>query len=222
MKITQIHQIELSSECNLRCKYCVHPTMSRPKQNISLTIYKAALEWVRFFRDRGTQGELNLAGIGESTLHPHFGELLNHARDAVGFNGRLFLTTNGVALNAEHVAAIKSNRVRVSVSLHRPEKAKAAVDMLRKIDALESVSIDPAVAGVDWAGQVSWTVQAPKSRCLWLAQGWAFVDALGGVRTCCFDGSIATESDGHLGSVFDDLQIVELTPYSLCKTCHQY
>jgi len=27
----QIHQIEITSRCNLRCKYCVHPHMERAK-----------------------------------------------------------------------------------------------------------------------------------------------------------------------------------------------
>jgi hypothetical protein len=217
VKITRVHQIELSSRCNLRCRYCVHPTMSRAKQDMDGEIWARALYWVKQFCDAGTQGvELNLCGIGESTLHPKFGEWALQARAVIGKDRRLILATNGVGVNEAHAEAMRLARVHVWVSLHRPEKAGPTVNLLRKYGVLAGVSADPSVAAVNWAGQVDWEVTAPRSPCPWLRQGWAFIAANGDVLRCCFDGN----GTGKVGTVWGDLMQVETGAYSLCEKCH--
>jgi len=69
MKIQAIHQIEITSRCNLRCKYCVHPKMVREKGDMDRETYIKSLEWSAHFHKLNNQEELNLAGIGESTMH---------------------------------------------------------------------------------------------------------------------------------------------------------
>lgn len=217
-KVRSLHQIEMTSECNLRCKYCVHPKMPRPKRHMADGIWRSALNWVERFVETGTQGpELNLAGIGESTMHPRFVEHVYEAREALGDERHLILATNGLLMTDELAQAIRKARPRVWVSLHRPEKGGLAVEALRRAGILAGVSTDPALASIDWAGQVDWHVSAnPMTRiCPWVARAQVMVMADGRVTTCCLDGSGA----GVLGTVHDDLAQMETAPYSLCETC---
>lgn len=218
MNIQSIHQIEITSRCNLRCKYCVHPTMDRPKQDMDDDTWKQSLDLVKYFIAKGTQGhELNLCGIGESTLHPKFGEWAIEAREVVGPKRDLILATNGVGVTEDHALAMRWARMRVWVSLHRPEKAGPTLNMLKRYEVLAGVSADPSVAAVDWAGQVSWEVTAPRTPCPWLRDGRAMIASDGSMLTCCFDGS---GEEGRLGSVWEDVAAMKSQAYSLCEKCH--
>jgi len=220
--VTCVHQIELTSRCNLRCPYCVHPKMPRAKADMEWETFTKAIGWAAEFQRRGTQGELNLAGIGESTMHPRFLDMLTYARATLGRRQELTLTTNGLLVD-EAMAwsmAIASGDapLRVFVSLHRPERAKRAVDALRKHGLLVGVSTDPATAAVDWAGQVDWQVTAQRGRpCPWVRGGWVMVMSDGRLTRCCFDGS----GIGVLGHVNDDVPALQTSAYRLCRTCDQ-
>lgn len=218
MKIHAIHQIEITSRCNLRCRYCTHPKMKRPKEDMEVETYIKALEWVARFVKEGTQKELNLAGIGESTMHPDFIHYVEMAREIVGDDCMIALATNGVALTEEIAQALMINDVWTWVSLHRPEKAGPAVEMLKKYDVLKGVSADPSVAAIDWAGQVNWhtSAQTKGEPCQWLVFGRVMVMADGRVTQCCLDA----EGRGIIGHVTDDLTEIKTGPYELCDTCH--
>jgi hypothetical protein len=218
MNIQSIHQIEMTSRCNLRCRYCVHPTMARSKEDMAEETWRLVLAWVRLFCKQGTQGEeLNLCGIGESTMHPRFGEMVLEAREAVGPSRKLVLATNGVGLTEDHALAMRYARMKVWVSLHRPEKAGPAVELLRRYGVFAGSSSDPSLAAVDWAGQVKWHVSTPvKELCPWLSRGWAMVASNGDVLSCCFDGS----GVGKLGTVWEDVGGMKGEAYALCGACH--
>lgn len=217
--LRNIHQIEITSHCDLRCKYCVHRQFDDArKMDMSADTFAKALAWVKVFKARGTQGALNLAGIGESTLHPQFVDFLALAREALGPDHHLDLATNGVSMTAELARAMAPHRPRVWVSLHRPERAGPAIDHLLAAGLHPmGVSVDAAVSGTDWAGQVKWTVRAPRTPCPWVTGGWAIVLSDGRVTRCSFDGF----GKGTLGTVDDDLTRVETAPYALCAKCHQ-
>lgn len=215
--ITQIHQIEMTSRCNLRCKYCVHPHMARAKIDMDRETYIRALNWAVEFKQRGTQGPLNIAGIGESTMHPDFIEFLAMARYALGDDHEIVLATNGVLVGETLAAQMAPFRPRVYVSLHRPEKAGPAVEALKKHRILAGVSADPSVSATDWAGQIKWHVSAARLPCPWVVGGWAMVLSDGRLTRCSFDGT----GVGVFGHVTDDLTKLETSPYKLCTTCHQ-
>ena len=215
--VTSLHQIEITSRCNLTCKYCPSPKLQRPKVDMDMATYKRALEWVNYYVLRGTQGELNLAGIGESTMHPDFVEYVRLARGAVGPGGRLVLATNGLLITDEMVAALKPFNPLIWVSLHRPEKAGPAIEVLKKYGLLSGVSGDPSYAAIDWAGQVEgWFVSAQKGVCDWLKSGWTMVMADGRLSTCCLDASGA----GVIGHVNNQVGDAGVSPYGLCSGCH--
>lgn len=219
--VRAIHQIEVTSRCNLRCKYCASPYLARPKVDMSLDHFLRALELVEQCRDEYGQRSVNLAGIGESTVHPNFLGFVSMARETLGDGFNLDFATNGVAVDEAMVLALKPHHPRVWVSLHRPERAKLALDLFEEHGMLAGVSMDPAVASTDWAGQVDWKVTSHlryvERNCDWVRGGWAMVMADGRVTTCSFDAS-GVGVIGHVAQPLDELYV---SPYSLCHTCDQ-
>lgn len=174
-----------------------------------------ALGWASHFARRGTQQELNLAGIGESTMHPRFVEYVAMAREQLGPNMDIVLATNGLLVDDALARALRPYRPRVWVSMHRPEKAGPAIEALKAVGLLAGVSADPSLAAIDWAGQVKWHRSHAPSRCAWIDTGRVMVMADGRVTTCCLDAS----GDGVVAHVAEDLKQVSLKPYKLCATC---
>ena len=217
--ITSIHQVELTSRCNLACVYCVHPNMARPKLDMAPATYLACLRWARHFVDAGTQKEFNVCGIGESTLHPRFVECVAQAREALGPAVAIVFATNGLLVDDALAVALAPYKPLVGVSLHRPEAAGPAIEALKRHGLLVWTGSDAATSAVDWAGQVKWHVSAPAQECMWVKGGKVFVLADGRVSTCCFDGLCSEVVCGDIQAF--DPRIHFTKPYRLCKSCHQ-
>jgi hypothetical protein len=215
-RVESMHQIEITSICNLRCSYCTWPKMPRPKQHMDRETYENALSWAKHFQRRGTQGELNLAGIGESTLHPDFVGYVARAREVLGPDIRLVIATNGLTMTEQMAEALKPHNLRIWVSLHRPEKAGPAIEILKRVGLLNGYSSDPSLASIDWAGQVDYHVSAAPAACDWLKQGWVMATADGKVTTCCLDAT----GEGVVGTLDDNPNDIELKPWKLCEGCH--
>lgn len=217
-KIREIHQVEITSRCNLRCVYCVHRHMPRAKEDMTRETFVKALEWAKYFREQGWQNSLNLAGIGESTMHPDFVEYCHLARQMLPEPFELVFATNGLLVTDELAEALKPTGVHAFVSLHRPEKAGPAIESLKRAGILAGVSTDPSTAATDWAGQVKWHRSAQEYRpCGWVRKGAVFVMSDGRLSVCSFDGN-GKES---FGSIYDDLSQLTTHPYTLCITCDQ-
>lgn len=214
--IQEIHQIELTSRCNLRCSYCINSKMERPRQDMSEETLESALRWLRFFVKQGTQNDVNLAGTGESMMHPRFIEFVSRVRDAAP-GSRLLLATNGTWVTEDRAKQLAALRVGVWVSLHEPALAAEAVRLLKRYGALEGVSMDPAVNPNDWAGQVKWHKADYRIPCTWQRRGMAFVASDGRLLTCCLDGRGASS----LGRVCEEPRVLETKPWALCASCYQ-
>lgn len=223
--VTQLHQIEITSHCNLKCVYCPSPIMpglrGQAPSMMARATFTRALEWAVHFDRQGTQGELALTGIGESLLHPDFLPMLREVRAALP---RTFLTlsTNGLLLTEAIAAVMAECRLALWVSLHVPlAKIQPAIALAQKHGILHGVNAAAATASFNWAGQLKaggtdWPVSAPKIPCAYLRDGWAVVLVDGRITTCCLDASGA----GVVGHVDGAVGQAHIAPYSLCGACH--
>jgi hypothetical protein len=224
--IRSIHQIELTTYCNLRCRYCPYPWQEKlrgqAKMHMSWEVFKRAIEWAVELNKPNDhmRNELSLTGVGEPLMHPDFVEMLAYARAALPRNFIVF-STNGILLTDEMAEKIAPYNPRVFVSLHRPEKAGHAIQAATKHGILEGYTPAAAVSAMDWAGQVDWFVSAPAIPCEYLQSGWAVVLVDGRFTNCCVDAS-AKGVFGHVDDPFEmhTAEGTGLRPFSLCDKCH--
>ena len=216
MRLTRIHQLEISSTCNLRCKYCPYPKMQREKTYMGDDVLEKSLEWISYFCRFGRQDELALTGMGEAILHPNFENIAKRCRETVG-DKAITMSTNGVAFNEHEAMVCKEYNVRVFVSAHRPEKAGIAVELAKRFGVFEALNGAPMLSAFDWAGQVDWHVTAPKQVCEYVSRGWGVILTNGDISSCCLDA----EGQQIIGNVFKDKpEMVDNQGGALCATCH--
>ena len=219
MNITRVHQIEISSRCNLACSYCPHARLQREKGDMEWETFEAAIEWARKLGGP----ELSFTGMGEAMLHPDVDWMLEHARLRLP-NVWFLMATNGLALvnnDPAHVQQIVGSLlacdVTVFVSTHRPEVAGRAIDLLKRAGVKVGTNESFVTSGFDWAGQVEWHgLPAPKSVCQYIAQGWATVLQDGSIVNCCMDA----HGLHPIGNVLDALKPTRIDAIPLCTNCH--
>lgn len=220
--VRDVHQIELTTKCNLRCHYCAHhPQLPRAQEHMTEETFAAALRLVKHLVDRGTQAELSLTGIGESLLHPRFLEFVGRARAVIGPERPLVITTNGILFDEFLARELVPHKPQVFISLHRPEKAGLAVEVARKYGLLAGTNSAFVTAAFNWAGtQRNWYVTAPPITCEYLRSGWCVVLVDGRVATCCLDA----RGSSVVGTVLDDPSSLALKPWGDashgCGACH--
>jgi hypothetical protein len=189
--------------------------MKRTKQHMEREIYIKALRLAQYCYQVHGQRELNLCGIGESTMHPEFDEFVRLAREMMP-DVRLVIASNGVKVTEEHIKTCARYGLDYYVSLHRPEVAGPVIEMAKKHGVLRGVSADPSIAAMNWAGQVDWHVSAQQDTpCPWLKDQMVMVTAEGDLVSCCLDG----DGLSKLGTVDSDINQLNVKPYSLCKHC---
>ncbi len=93
--------------CNARCGFCLAPPDGAHPDGDTL------VDRVDWLLDRGVT-TIHFCG-GEPTIHPALRQLITHTH---GRGGRTKLTTNGIAISDEVVAALRMAGTRVKVSLH--------------------------------------------------------------------------------------------------------
>lgn len=220
MHITTINTIELSSLCDNRCEYCPAKDQGhhRPIGLMDMDTFASALHWVRHYADRGTQRELNLFGVGEPTLHPQVAEMVRMARQTLPQHLPVHLNTNGNTMSEELAWALKDAGITaIDITGHNHRSTAKTIKILKKVGIPGNVSYDFALHPNNWAGQVEWFEPDYSYPCPWLHRGQVMVMSDGRVTRCCID-AFAT---GILGHVMFNLDMIEVTPFALCKNCHQ-
>lgn len=210
-KITTVHQIELTSRCNLRCQYCPHSTLRRVKADMGMEVYKAALKWAQTMESP----ELSLTGMGEGTLHPQFCEMLRMARKALP-RTKLLLSTNGIKLTDEMFTAMRETSTILWISAHRPEIAGRTLQRSLRAGVMTGINNHIVDSGFSWAGQVDWADMAPAHVCQYLSKGWATVLQNGDVVACCMDA----HGLYPFGNVMDAVLPTHIDAMPLCNACH--
>lgn len=213
--VRELHEIELTSVCNLACVYCPHPALQRPKQHMSVGTFARTILHLQHLCDMGTQGEVSLTGIGEATLHPEFRDYTIEIRRVIG-DRKLVMSTNGLTMTPDLADFLARWGVNVYVSLHRPEIAGKALAMLRAARCLHGHNHAFVDSSLDWAGQVAWPNSAKRTLCQYLSQAWVAVREDGTINTCCMDA----HSKYPMGSVYDSPGTLRTAPTMLCSGCH--
>ncbi len=210
-EIKTVHQIELSSRCNLRCQYCPHPKLKRSKTDMSMEVYEASLAWAATM----PSDELSLTGMGEAILHSEFIKMLYMAREALPFT-KLLLSTNGIALTDSMFTAMRETGTTLYISAHRPEIAGRALKRSLDAQVMTGVNNHIIASGFDWAGQVEWANLAPPHVCQYLTKGWATILQNGDIVNCCMDANGLYPC----GNVMDTVLPTYFDVMPLCHQCH--
>lgn len=217
MKLTRIHQIEITSRCNLACSYCPHPVLKRAKMDMTMETFERALQWVSYFDTVGdNQKELAITGMGEALLHPEFDKMLTLARAI--YPGFIHFSTNGILFDEYYAELCKDLNVYVFVSLHRPEVASKAVHLAQEYGVIADVNTSFAHSSLDFAGQVEWPNSATDQKnliCSYQKEGWGMVLADGTINTCCWEA----EGENAIGHVNDNIGSVDMRVMPACEHC---
>jgi len=225
MIMQTITTIELSSKCNLACRYCINRYMKsrafRTPGIMSDEIFDHSLSWLRVLVARNTQREINLNGNGESCLDPDLPERIRRTKNIVG-NRKVGLCTNGVNMTEELCRAMLNAGIdRIDISPHSPYHARMCANIFTRMGVPSGINMGSIIMTHNWAGQLDPEDSVPMLftlKCDPLIEGRAYIDSDGYVTVCCYD----YQNIGSYGHVQDyDLDHREIKPFSLCKTCHQ-
>lgn len=215
--VREIHEIELSSICTLACVYCPHPNLKRPKAHMPWEVFERTLEHLQYLCDAGTQSEVSLCGLGEAIIYPRLEEAVARVRNVIGPHREFVTSTNGTDMTPEIARMLAHYGVGVYVSLHRPEVAAPAIEMLKAAQcrvAHNNAFVDSAL---DWAGQVDWHVSVPRHyECGYLSKAWAVVRQDGSIDACCMDAHDLYP----IGHVNDELGSLRTRVSKLCEGCN--
>lgn len=103
--------MDLSSICNVECRFCKYTSTLLPKEIVTLDQVRA-IEWLKYVR------VLNLSsGTGESLTNPHFLDIFEYLRTRYPHLNISFLT-NGKALTERVLRAVAGKLDQVHVSMN--------------------------------------------------------------------------------------------------------
>ena len=218
MKLTSIHQIEVTSRCNLQCKYCLQSVMTRKREDMNFETFRRSLDLCKMLWRKGAQHEVWLHGLGESLLHPEFMEYCKLARKTLP-GCQVKFSTNGLNLTKEHCETLAEIGIRLHISIHKPELLGKSPAYAHNTGILEFIGCNPVTEANDWAGQVDWKKHPQETPCGWLLNGWAIILSNGDIATCCVDGN-GNEIIGNINQPFEEIMKIEMKPIKLCEKCN--
>ncbi len=88
IKFPHVIEIELTNDCNLQCSFCPRTHVKRDIGYMDINLFKLFIDEISEY----PISFLRIVGLGESTLHPQFDEMLQYASNK---KIKLELTTNG-------------------------------------------------------------------------------------------------------------------------------
>ncbi len=231
-KVQAIKNLEVASVCNLACPYCPARLQGEHRDTglMSEKTFEQSLHWLARFVKAGTQQELNLFGVGEPLLHPKIVEMAARTRLVMPRYLTLRMNTNGLLVTEEIVRDLYAAGIdTIDITDHESEATMKAIRIFRKVTGQYEprrhqptrwgYSRDGIINPNNWGGLIDWVpeVDHPRYVCPWIANGQVMVMSTGDVTRCCQDAF----GRGILGTVHDDLEQLDHTPYIQCLTCHE-
>lgn len=210
-----IHQIEITAECNLKCRYCTNSQLVREIFRMSEEVFNRCVDVMCSLPE---QDIVWLHGCGESLTHPNIRDFVAHIRSS--FKGGIKLSTNGILLTPDMSYFLKNQDIIVHVSLHESSR-RVADNIAYALDLgiLQFVSNNPIVQSTNWAGQVDWPNHALGDQCMWVKDQMGIVLSDGRISGCCVDVNPVKP----VADIFDPVQKLietEVLPNRLCDKCN--
>lgn len=114
--------IELTNNCNLRCKNCPTPTCKREKGYMGDAVFNEAFKYISPDQD----SYFSMHGLGEPLLHPKIFEYLDRV---TSIKRPVILSTNGLLLDDTNIDSImntlnKTSKSRFYISFHSEKSVK--------------------------------------------------------------------------------------------------
>lgn len=88
IKYPHIIEIELTNDCNLKCKHCHKNVMGRPIGYMEFDVFKKIIDEISSY----PVAFLRIVGLGESSMHPDFLQMLRYASNK---GIKIEIATNG-------------------------------------------------------------------------------------------------------------------------------
>ncbi len=107
--------VELTNNCNLRCRYCTNPTTLRSRGMMSEATFCRLVEALR----EGGVSRVALCGNGEPTLHPRYADYIGRLSPAVPW---VSLTTNWQCISDDIAIATLQYAREINVTVDGASK----------------------------------------------------------------------------------------------------
>lgn len=122
--------LELTKNCNLRCKHCCGEYGEHPNISMSQDNFNKIINWAA----NNNISSISLSG-GEIFCLPYISEYLKYARQ--NFSGNITIVTNATLISPEHLPVLKACVNEISISLDGYDKD--SVDFIRGKGVFEKV-----------------------------------------------------------------------------------
>ncbi len=217
-----IHNIELTNFCNLKCNYCPHQRMARPKGHMSAETLAKCIE---LYLKRRLMPRLVIHHFGEPLLHPELEDRLTQIARA-GIETQM--STNGVLLEKKLPLLLSiPGRLYLTLSVHLwveqgPDAyAEALAEWQRRV-ADTNLTITQAFNASNtgfhfhaWTGgrEIEWDYLR---HCDFLRENMGSVLWNGDMASCCLD----CDGESVFGNINDPVAASACTrPWRGCRTC---
>lgn len=107
-------QIVPTNACNLRCRACPKTVYETDSWHIAPEVYRRILE-----EALPHANAVHLQGLGEPTLSPLFGEMIE---DAIRHDLTLSFVTNGTHLTRKHISLLSKASASIAISIEGAQK----------------------------------------------------------------------------------------------------
>lgn len=215
-----IYQVELSSYCNMRCSYCPHPSMERPKGYMTAEVLDRCIE---LHIEKGRR-RMVLHHFGEPLLHPAFEDRLQRIASA---GLAIQLSSNALLLEKMWPVILKiPARIRIMISVHQwvaKGEEKYMHDIGTWKDRARGTNVEIMDAYNFKEGHFvfhAWGDGQKKewdtSKCPFIEQNFGVILWNGDIASCCVDHEGYTVR----GNIMDEGPIRYRTePWKACATC---
>lgn len=217
-QIQGVRNVEVSSVCNMACKYCLSAHISKHREPGLMTLgtFREVVAVIASLSAKYHQHLVWLHGTGEPLLNKNLVEMITYLKNKASIN--IAISTNGLLIDNQMVTDLKDAGInRIDVSGHDEDIAQKAHGIIKQQGIPSVLSYGFRKGPFDWAGQLDLegaNIRIPS--CPWIGSQECFVLHDGRIVSCCFD----VFGLNILGHITGDLSQVQIKEFELCHNCN--